>query len=184
MHSVILDGFPDYRVWEDGKVERIREVPYGPMCVIFGRVLASGYRQFKLIDRGGRQRLVRANRLVCEAFHGEAPTDRHHAAHCNGNRLDNRASNLAWKTAKENAADKIKHGTIARGSKTRNQFGRSRLDEQSVIAIRASFAGRRGDLARLSREYGISLSSVGRIISGESWAHVPGRSAADTQAAS
>lgn len=172
MRSVILDEFPDYRVWEGGRVERIREVTYGPIGVIFGRVLASGYRQFKLIDRNGRQRLVRANRLVCEAFHGVAPTDRHHAAHRNGNKLDNRASNLAWKTAKENAADREAHGTTARGARVRNQHGISTLTEDAVAAIRSAFSGKRGDLTRLSREYGLSRSGMRRVIHGETWGHV------------
>lgn len=182
MRSVILPAFPDYEIFEDGSIERVRSVLNGAVGPIVGRVLNSGYRQFKLVDAVGSRRAVRANRLVCEAFHGAPPTDAHHAAHLNGDRLDNRASNLAWKTPIENATDRDAHGTTARGAKVKNQFGTSPLTEERVAAARASFRGARGDLTRLSREYGVTRSAMARVLSGEAWAHVPCRSALDRSA--
>jgi HNH endonuclease len=45
---------------------------------------------------------IRIHRAVCEAFHGAAPFDGAVVMHLNENSLDNRASNLAWGTQKEN----------------------------------------------------------------------------------
>ena len=57
-------------------------------------------------------------RLVLLAFVGAAPvrfkTD---AAHIDGNRANKRMGNLAWKSSIENAADKHRHGTTARGER-------------------------------------------------------------------
>lgn len=41
-------------------------------------------------------------RLVCEAFHGPAPTDKNYCIHLNENSRDNRPDNLKWSTQKEN----------------------------------------------------------------------------------
>jgi hypothetical protein len=45
---------------------------------------------------------MKVHRLVCEAFHGQAPSTRSVVIHINENALDNRAENLRWGTQKEN----------------------------------------------------------------------------------
>ena len=44
------------------------------------------------------------HRLVCEAFHGPAPS-KAHAAHKDGNPHNNRADNIYWASVVENCAD-------------------------------------------------------------------------------
>lgn len=104
------------------------------------------------------------NRLVCMAFHGEPPTLRHEAAHLNGDSMDNRAENLAWKTSAENAADRIPHGTMIRGS----DHGLSKLTEGQVREMRAlhgvGWSGK-----DLCDKYGMSKASVSRIVNGKTW---------------
>lgn len=53
--------------------------------------------------RGGKQKSEKVHRLVCAAFHGPAPTGRGHVNHKNGVKTDNRAANLEWVSAAENA---------------------------------------------------------------------------------
>jgi hypothetical protein len=66
------------------------------------------------VNLAGTMRLV--HRLVLEAFVGLCPVG-HEGAHLNGNRTDNRRANLAWKTPRENAADRERHGATARGDR-------------------------------------------------------------------
>lgn len=181
MRKIIHPEFPDYFVLEDGTVERRNDGAHGRKAgsILSGRVLKSGYRQFKLCHRDGDQRLVRANRLVCEAFHGPPPTSVHQAAHKNGINLDNRESNLYWATPKENKQDSIRHGTYAHGGRASNQHGRAKLSEDKVIKIRANYSGTRGEIRRLAIEFGVGLTAIKNVLEGKTWFHVPGRSALD-----
>lgn len=69
-----------------------------------GRVLRDqrntrGYRKVHL-GREQQNRLV--HRLVCEAFHGPAPTGGEHADHIDFDRTNNRPDNLRWLAAAAN----------------------------------------------------------------------------------
>jgi len=44
----------------------------------------------------------KVHRLVCEAFHGPSPKDKPVCMHLDENSANNRPSNLAWGTQKEN----------------------------------------------------------------------------------
>jgi hypothetical protein len=47
----------------------------------------------------------RIHRLVCEAFHGPAPTGKPFVCHRDGTRTNNQAANLYWGSAVDNSAD-------------------------------------------------------------------------------
>ncbi len=166
--------YPNYLVRDDGLVERaVASRKYHKAGFILrGSVLQSGYRQFALFDACGVKRGVRANRLVCEAFHGKPPSARYHAAHKDGNRLNNKPENLYWATAKQNKRDSINHGTAVFGEKVSNQHGPAKLDAASVLSIRNSYTGKRGDLARLARQYGVGTTCIKNVVNRSTWGHV------------
>ncbi|WJI43714.1 hypothetical protein NL532_24210 [Mesorhizobium sp. C120A] len=70
---------------------------------------------------------------------------------------------LSWKTPIENAADKLDHGTIARGE----QHGNAKLTEADVRSIRSLGGGllhrEIGDL------FGVTSSTISVIRSRKSW---------------
>lgn len=87
-----------------------------------GRILRpgtheNGYKIVALSDvaTGRKPRTYRVHRLVCLAFHGLPVGERCEAAHNNGIRDDNRATNLRWATHAENMADIRKHKEQALG---------------------------------------------------------------------
>ena len=174
MRKVRHPRFPQYLIREDGLVERAVDGKkyHKAGDILRGRILASGYRQFTLRDANCARCQVRANRLVCEAFHGLAPLLGHHAAHRNGKRLDDRPANLYWATPAENKSDSVRHGTSVQGMAVVNQHGRAKFTDEDIILIRAAYTGARGDLVRLAREHGVYPTCIQKIVTGQTWRHV------------
>jgi hypothetical protein len=94
--------FPGYAITDHGRVfsKDGDELPRHP----------GKYLRVNMQHRDGRRRTAHLHRLVCEAYHGPAPSPIHHAAHWDGDKENNSASNLRWATPQENEADKVRHG--------------------------------------------------------------------------
>lgn len=109
------------------------------------------------------------NRLVCEAFHGDAPAPEMGASHLNGVKTNNRESNLAWETAQVNNARKFEHGTQVRGE----QQGLAKLAEADVRMILARHEA--GETrTEIALDYPVTRYTVGDILTGRTWTHVTG----------
>ncbi|MGH3475296.1 MAG: NUMOD4 motif-containing HNH endonuclease [Nocardioidaceae bacterium] len=121
-----------------------------------------GYRFVRL---GGGPRTCRSiHRLVLIAFVGEAP-EGCVACHNNGDRADNRLSNLRWDTPEANCADEVEHGTSNRGEANCT----AKLSETDVYAIRAS-SERTGLLAT---RYGVTTGTIRHIKRRHTWGWLP-----------
>lgn len=155
---------PFYEVSDNGRVRRRGEI-------LAGGVQSAGYRTVGL-SKDGVVETHGIHVLVCEAFHGPRPTTslergRWEVRHINGDRLDNRAANLAWGPSKTNGEDRVRHGTVARGE----DVGRAKLTEERVVAMRRAWNAGRG-LQEIADEHGICLSQAHNIVSGAQWSHV------------
>ena len=159
------DGY--YEVSSAGEIRRTcGKKTHGEHPLLKGSITSAGYKQVILIV-GNVRVYRRVNRLVCEAWHGPPPSDYHHAAHINGIRLDNRACNLRWATSAENEHDKLRHGTRTRGEK----YPKAILTEGAVRDIRTR-AGCGESHISLSREYGVSNTTIWLVVARKAWAHV------------
>jgi hypothetical protein len=80
------------------------------------------------------RKIYRASRLMCEKVNGPPPTPEHHAAHSCGRGHDGcvHPKHLDWKTASENQADTVLHGTCKQKGGTRQK-----LTDEQVAEIRA-----------------------------------------------
>lgn len=123
----------------------------------------AGYMLVTLTHEGRRWH-ARVCRLVCEAFHGPPPTPRHEAAHLDGVNTNDTPGNLAWKTKAENEADKVGHGTRARGER----MGNAVLSDDRVRAIRADSRPAK----EVAADHGIHVSHVYMIKRRKIWKHV------------
>lgn len=97
--------------------------------------------------------------LVATAFRGPRPPGMQ-CAHFDGDKTNNRASNLDWVTPAENNRHKSVHGTAAR-----------KLDPEKVLAIRTRRKEGFG-YARIAREFGVNRTTIRAIARGEIWSHV------------
>jgi hypothetical protein len=123
----------------------------------------NGYRRVSIWEPPDRLHLG-LHVLVCKAFNGPPPFSGALVRHLDGDPLNNVASNLAWGTHRENAADARAHGTIARGRRN----GHCRLTEEDVRGIRRAL--RSGSTqAAVGRPYGVNQSTVSKIARGERW---------------
>ena len=84
------------------------------------------------LSKEGEQRLYKVHRLVLEAFVGQ-PKEEQEACHNNGDRSDNRLSNLRWGTKKENMADIKKHGRNYWLNRTRCKHGHEYTPENTYM---------------------------------------------------
>ncbi len=174
-----VGGFPAYEVSSLGRVRRVVSGKKNHKC----RVMSpwqnnKGYFMVGLVGQDDRARKL-VHRLVCEAFHGPAPTDFHDAAHNDGSRTNNTPENLRWATRSENMQDAIKHGTFVSGSnhwthKTPDRtskgerHGMAVLTADEVLKIRSS--GAKGvDLADI---YGVSPATISMIRNRKIWSHL------------
>lgn len=191
-HWKPIPGFPDYAASDQGRIRR--EVPdyRGRVGHILKQSMPGRYA-FVTLYIDGEPVNVSVHRVICHTFHGDPPSASHHAAHDNGDRKNNRANNLAWKTPAENEADKIRHGTSRKGLSSavplerrargathgRNtkpegtargeRAGRAKLTEAKIVAIRKDPRARKV----IASQYGITVTMVGYIKRGLAWAHVP-----------
>lgn len=125
-------------------------------------ISAGGYF---IVGVSGKQEHVHA--LVCSAFHCPRP-DGLQTRHLNGCPRDNRASNLAWGTNKENAQDRARHGNDPFGERN----GNSKLTEDIVRKIRKEYTESAPTYAALGRKYGVGSTAIEKVVKRERWSFV------------
>jgi hypothetical protein len=125
---------------------------------------SAGYGHMKW---GSRYQL--AHRLVCEAAHGPAPSDKPYCAHtCGKGHLGCcNPRHLRWATPTENAADKVEHGTHLQGE----AIGFAKLHESDVVQIRQRYASGETQY-RLATSFGVTQTNISNIVRRASWKHV------------
>lgn len=164
-----IGGFPAYRVDRQGRVWSCWEKRRKAHGLVWElgetwrelqpQVMPKGYRRV-ILRSNNRRALKLVHRLVLEAFVGPCPQGKQ-ARHRDGNPGNNQATNLRWSTPKQNASDKIEHGTYRRGE----HHGLSKLTERAVRFIRRSAQPQRV----LARRFKVSRSLISLVKHGQVW---------------
>lgn len=144
--------WPEYQISDEGDVVG-RNGPIRTFAV-------HGYLAFNVM-RGKARKSLRVHREMLKAFYGDMPGLC--ARHRNDDPLDNRLSNLAWGTHRQNESDKRSNG----GSLIGERHHQARLKIEQVRQIRAS--SERG--TEIATRFGITPSQVCAIRRGRSWRH-------------
>lgn len=179
----IWKDIPGWEGWYQASSKgRIRSLPriakaanrYGPSVRAYpGKVLKlreanPGGHLMVGITREGVFRAAPVHRLVCEAFHGLCPDNKQHCAHWDGNPANNAPDNLRWATVKENSEDARRHGTLRVGVDS----NLAKLDEKSVLAIRAEYKNGGTSYRKLGEKFGVSSDTIYAIVKRRNWKHI------------
>ena len=156
--------FPGYFITRDGRV--ISTIPWrGQQCRVL-RAHPNRYGYYRVhVTQNGRRKQAAVHKLVAAAFLPSRPSSKHELRHLDGNKANNRDTNLAWGTRKDNADDRERHGRTARGV----QNGFAKLTDENVRQILTA-PNRCG--ARIARQMGISASRAQQIRRGDGWQHI------------
>lgn len=104
----------DYEVSSDGRVYSLSGWRGQPRRELVQSLNSHGYPRVSVM-RGGKKTSLLVHSLVANAFLLERPSSAHEVRHLDGDRTNNVASNLAWGTRAENAADRARHGRTSSG---------------------------------------------------------------------
>lgn len=157
LYEVSSEGFV-YRLWRitrDGRTLPPRKL----------KGSASAYVVVTLCDLDGIRDNVGVHRLVCEAFHGPAPSSRHEPNHKDGNKHNNAADNLEWATRSENQ----KHAADA-GLKPHGEHSHlAKLTLRDVRVIRSMLALKTFSQKEIAAQYGVAQTTICKINTGQKW---------------
>lgn len=122
---------------------------------------AEGYAVIRL---GKETRSV--SRMICEELNGLRRYPDFHAAHSCGEGRNGcvNGSHVRWATVPENCADKLIHGRTNRGERN----AKNKISEDDVRSIRRMHGS--VSISEMSRQYGITRTSVRYIIERRNWA--------------
>jgi hypothetical protein len=163
-----IPGYEGYAVSDLGRVRSIdREVVIpdkirGSTTRHYqGRILKQHiHHGYKATALGSFSGTVSVHCLVALAFLGKPPLGCE-VAHNNGLKADNRLTNLRYDTVAGNSADRLIHGTDARGEKCPT----ARLSLKQIRAIRRSKAMG----ITLAKKYGVTAAHICNIRKGHRW---------------
>ncbi len=127
-----------------------------------------GYSKYTF-TRENQKRMFCAHRLVWEAFNGPIP-DGLQINHLNGDKRDNRLTNLEVCTASENMKHAYRTLGIPRpyAPSFGERNGRAKLKESDLPEIKALYA--RGlSQQKIADIYGVNQTNISLILRGRSW---------------
>lgn len=154
----------DYQISDMGRVRRLRYSDRIKQGTILkeGRT-KDGYSSVSILVNG-KSKMMSISRAMLVSFTGENPPHLN-AAHNDGNRRNNKLSNLRWATPKENSDDKYLHGTILYGENHPNNV----LLDTDIKKIRKLYKKGKYNQRELSEIFGTCTSNISKIIQNPDW---------------
>jgi hypothetical protein len=164
-----IPGFSKYAASEDGSIWSYRH-SYRYKNRRWKQLKANpqegGYLRVFLRDHGTTS-TVYVHRLILLTFVGPCPEGME-VCHIDGNRSNNRLSNLRYDTRTGNHSDKRNHGTQPMGSRV----WIAKLTEVDVVEARRQHRRGAATTAELAERYHVTTSVMYKAIRGDTWKHI------------
>lgn len=167
MNTKILLTYPDYILYEDGRIfgNSTKKVFIKPSLTL------DGYPQVNVktsLARNGYRHSIKVHRLIAMAFVPN-PDGHKEVNHIDGNKENNHYSNLEWCTRSHN----LKHAfSLGLRTTVGARNATAKLKEWQVKAIRYLCRYCGYTQKRLAEFYGIEQATVSGIIRRKSWTHI------------
>lgn len=155
-----------YEVSDLGRIKSLRRaLPDGRVRKEYVRTPAIKGRHYArvLFCCGARQETAQVHHIVLTVFVGPRP-DGLWGLHRNGDKSDNRLTNLYYGTPQQNADDRVAHGRSCKGER----HGRAKLSDETVRLIRSSSAQCR----ELAAQLGVSYGLISHVRNRRVWKHI------------
>ncbi len=170
----VIDEFPDYEVSNAGNIRSLKGLKHeftlngcSSVIVLKSAISKVGYKHVTLSYRGNTK-TKDIHRIVAQHFVPN-PDNKKEVNHINGNKLDNRACNLNWKTPSENHQHALAVGLRKdRGSGSVN----AKLSENQVLEIRRLYQSGNFTYKQIGEMYNTHTNYIGLIIKRKRWAHL------------
>lgn len=129
------------------------------------------YQIINFMKKDGTKKCYRLHRLVMMAFEPIPNPEEMEVNHKDGNKKNNKFSNLEWCTSSENQKHAIRTGLQKPRRGEKSNF--SKLTEEDVLEVYSLHEQGRSD-ADIAEKVKCSASNIHSILSGKSWKYLRG----------
>jgi len=164
-----IPGYVDmYQVSNEGRVKSLARVAPNhqklPERILAASLNTAKYTRVCLCKNSvGKEWLI--HRLVLLVFVGQSTLS---TRHLNGIRNVNNLWNLKYRTAKENKADSIKHGTSSHSE----THGTAKLTNKEVLEIKQLLRTSNYSQNDIAEMFGVSKATINQINTKRHWSHI------------
>jgi len=156
-----------YDVSDRGRIRsyfRGRHLCPRPQRVLVFNVSPNGYVYVSLSNRGAQHNFT-VHRVVLTAFVGRRPSGME-CRHFDGDKTNNRLSNLRWGKSADNYQDKVRHGTASISQRNLQRT----LTPAQVVKVRSMLSGSLSH-SKIGARFGVTKSAISKIARGVNWAN-------------
>ncbi len=167
-----IPGFPDYAITKDGRVwSKPRKSFRGkePGRWLINTTQTNGYI-YGHLSLQRKEYHIRIAGLILLTYVGLCPKGME-CRHLDGNKKNNKLSNLKYGTHKENMQDTLRHGTNC-GLKMGEDSNRAILSENQVRLIFNAYHDGAYNQQELADMFNISDVHISRIVNKKTWRHL------------
>ncbi len=165
-----IPGFMRYEASNTGKL-RSKNYKRTGKTIELNPAEDGGYMRTVLLDNNGKYKTIRVHRIILKTFIGNSHWETNHI---NGDKTDNKLSNLEYCTHSENLIHAFKIGLEKLMRGTDNHF--AKLNDNQIKEIReyAKIHGKLKNRKGLSFKYGVTESHLKDIVSRRrnAWSHI------------
>jgi len=165
-----LEG--EYQINISGEIkslEKIRPAKQGSLCTKKERILQNCYShwgyKYNVVIKDGKRKCVFAHKALAEIFIPN-PERKTQVNHIDGNKLNNKLSNLEWCTPKENST----HSALVLGNSFGEKNGNSKLNKENVEEIRKTYKPFVLTRKMLGDKFGVTKNMIDKILQRRNWA--------------